>query len=183
MRVRLVKFLAYADDFPAAHATLPALRRAILDRHGTDIDDPIAVAKTSSAPSVCAEACYFAGVLARYVEHDPIRADAYFTAAAATGRRHYKAHGRYADPETARFEMEALGEQALLWAADDPARARAKLRALDKTARRAGSTTFAEQFHARVAALLPPRPSRVEAARTTAHRAAARVKRSIRRAD
>jgi SAM-dependent methyltransferase len=181
MRVRQVKFLAYADDFTAAHATLPALRRAILDRHGTDIDDPIAVAASSSAPSVCTAACYFAGIFARYVEQDPIRADAYFTAAAASGRRHYDAHGRYADPETARFEMEALGEQALLWATDDPDRARASLRALDKTAARAGSTTLAEQFHDRVDPLLPPRPSRADAARGTARRAAARARRSVRR--
>ena len=161
MAARAVKFLAYAGDFDAAGAALPALRRALLDRYQVDLDEP-ATLSMPSPPPILALVGYFAGVVASYVTGDLPRADALFAASAAAGRYDYDVHGMYTDPETARFEAQSLGERAMVRARYKPRTAGAALRALDESAARSEfDPVVVEDFHRRTAELLrnPPPPS------------------------
>jgi SAM-dependent methyltransferase len=159
MRMRRVKYLGYAGDFPSAASELPGLRDAILARHGVDLDDPDAIATMADAPKIIVEACYFAGVMARHVDGRPDHAARLFHAAAVSGERQYVRLGRYVDPEVPRFEMQARGEEALIQAERDPDAAPRALEELETAAAAAGLTEIADDYRPRIEALIPDPPA------------------------
>jgi SAM-dependent methyltransferase len=177
MTTRAIKFLAYDGRFAEAAEMVEHLRGHLLARHGVDLDDRAALRSLAAPPPIVAAAGYFSGVTARYVDQDPDLADARWTAAVAAGAAHYARAGRYAQPEIARFEMEALGERALLHSSADPVEARRLLSQLDAAARRSGDHSVASAYRPRVEADLGPEPVRTSTSKIKFHRIAAGIRR------
>jgi hypothetical protein len=180
MRVRQVKFLAFDGRLADAAEAVRPMRRELLARHGVDLDDIRALAEVTALPPVFAPAGYLGGIVARDIDADVALAEARFAAAEHAARHHHRIHGRYKEPEVPRFEMEALGERALLVAPTDPLGARRLLRRLDAAATRSGEPQFAEAYRPRVLAALGPAPSATERVRATAGRYSAGARRRLR---
>lgn len=179
MAVRGIKFLAYDGRFEEAAAAVPVLCHHLRVRHGIDLDDPDALRAVETPPAVLAAAGYFAGVTARYVDQDPDLADARWTVATRAAETHHARAGRYRYPEIARFEMESIGERALLAAPTAPPDARRLLAALDDAAGRSGDPSVAAGYRPRVEAALGPEPVRTSTARAELERIARGVRRRL----
>lgn len=180
MAWRDVKFVAYDGDFDAAAAALPLVRDTLLDRYGIDLDSLSKANARNSPPLVLAPVCYFAGVVAEYVDHDSAKANARFVACARTAKYHYDKHNRYVDPEIAGFEARALGERAIILARERPRAVRDALRDLDAAAARgACDAATVDDFKRRAEALIPPPVSRADRTRAQVARIRGGVRRRL----
>ena len=141
MATRHLKWAISEDAFDRATAGLPALRLALLDRHGVDLDEPDSVVGRSDAPAVLTIIFYNLGLLRLHHERSPQRAAPCFAAAASAGAAHFEANGLYRDPETPSCEALARSHLALALARFAPEDVQAALDGLAHAVERGAGTT------------------------------------------
>ena len=135
MAARCVRFATTAGLHRRSETAVPRLRTALLDRHGCDVDEPLAVVSMDSPPDVLAPIHFYVGLLAFY-RRDWARAEEHFLAVAAVANHSYQGYGVYRDPETPVLEARALEHRVLVVAHRDPDRVPRAIEDLHEVLRR-----------------------------------------------
>lgn len=175
MARRAVEYAVKASEFARAEAAYPALRTAVHDRCGVDLDEPETTLPVAERHPVLIVVHYYVGVLRLFHDQDPHAAVGQFTAAAAVGAAQFRAHGEYRDSETPTLEFLALAHRAIALAQIDRDAVPGAIADLDAAlARGAGSPQLRGEYGARIDAEVRARRTASGTLRRDARAAAVR---------